>query len=59
MKVLHTPHVDLLAIPTRVYNPDIFVVCFTVGEPVRQIVFGVLVVSRMPCKSDGEVNAVQ
>lgn len=32
------PHVDVLAIPTRVYNPDIFVVCFTVGEPVRQIV---------------------
>lgn len=40
------PYVDLLAIPTRVYGPDffIFVVCFTVCEPVRQ---NVCMVSRL------------
>lgn len=43
---LHTPYVDLLAIPTHVYGPDffIFVVCFTVGELVRQ---NVCMVSRL------------
>lgn len=39
MKVeFHTPHVDLLATPTHVYNRIFFVVCFTVGEAVGQIV---------------------
>lgn len=43
--------------PYPCLQSDIFVVCFTVSEPVRQdCVFGVSVVSRMPCKSDGEVK---
>lgn len=59
---LHTPYVDLLAIPTRVYSPNIFHFCCLfhrrwTGQ--TDCVFGVSVVSRMPCKSDGAVNAVQ